>query len=459
MLNFLKKGSLNASIPAPVLNNSTGNNVTLSGVTNINSANVSGALNAAGAVTFSGNLNVTGNSIFNGTINATGNKTFSGSFSQSGASTFIGNFGQSGTLVSTGTWNHTGILNQTGAAFFKGSVIIDSTDASTTISGSNSQFNVITNFGVSGILNVTGSCNISGALHAINGNIIHTGSFNHSGATILLGETRNTGDFAVVGTSTLSGRVSAPSGITTSGNITSPSLVLNRNLTTSPSGGAIEYGNDGRFYFSNGISGAPNRSVLNQVYSIASSSASNSITLSNTGTFYPILNSTGIYLTTGTYKLAYNVNFGNTGTANYIRLGIFSSGNSVFSKRHGLAYKRWVANSSTVGYGFNITGSGYNSGSVNIFGTNRSDETYVYGNPYGDASSLYIDTNHANYLNNFIFDCVVTLTGNAKVFPVVNPSAAAMGNIIIREFNMQITQLTTGTGVGLASASGPWSNA
>jgi len=461
--NLTILGTLNATIPASTLNNSTGNNVTLSGTTNLNSANFSGNINSAGTNTFSGNLNVTGNSVFNGTITATGNKTFSGGFSQTGNSSFFGDFTQSGTLFSTGNWNHTGNFNQTGISAFLGSVSINSPNGAFNFSGNSSKFNIISDFGVNGITNITGSCNITGAQHGIAGNIIHTGSFSHSGDTILIGATRNTGDFFVIGTSVLSGRATFPSGIILSGNSSAPELVLNRNLTTTPSGGAIEYGNDGRFYFSNEISGAPNRISFNPTYSIVCPTTGNSIALSNTGIFYSILNNTGIYLTTGTYKFSYNVNFGNTGSANYIRLGLFASGTPSFTKRHGLAYQRHSTTSPLVLYGTNINGFGYGYGSTNIFGTTNADGAYVFATPIGGTygvASLYINTDSINsILNNFVFDCVVTLVHNTKVFPVVNPSYQPMSNIVINEFNMQITQLTTGTGLGLASASGPWSNA
>ena len=461
--NLTILGTLNATIPASTLNNSTGNNVTLSGTTNLNAANFSGNINSAGTNTFSGDLNVSGNSIFNGTILATGNKTFSGSLSQSGNSNFFGALGHSGTLVSTGAWNHTGAFNQTGDSFFKGNVSIDSAGSELTFSGTAAKFNVISDFGVSGITNITGSCNISGVQHVIQGNITHTGNFNHSGATVLIGETRNTGNFAVIGNTSFSGnvnftgRATATSGISVSGNASAPALVLNRNLTTSPSGGAIEYGSNAAFYITSEATGAPNRALLNPTYSIIASSNSSTLNLANTGVFYPILNNTGIYLTTGTYQFYYNVNFGNPSSANYIRLGLFSSGNPVFNKRHGLAYKRHTLNGNYIGYSYNITGNGY-GGAQNIFGSTTADQSYVYAFAYSDQYNLYIDPNGSLALNNFLFDCVVTLTGNAKVFPVVNPQVSAMSNIDIREFNMRVTQLTTGTGVGLVTASGPWSN-
>lgn len=462
--NVTVVGALNATIPASNLNNSTGNNVTLSGTTNLNAANFSGNINSAGANTFSGNLNVSGNSVLNGTITATGAKTFSGALSQSGNSNFFGALGHTGTLISTGTWNHTGAFNQTGDFSSSGNVSINSTNASFTFSGSNSRFNVLSSFGVSGTANITGSCNITGSQHSIAGNIVHTGAFNHSGATALIGETRNTGNFAVVGDSSFSGNLTCTgqsvmlSGVSASGTSSAPALLLRQNLTTAPSGGAIEYANNGAFFISTEATGAPNRALLNPTYSIIAPSNSATLNLASTGVFYPILDNTGIYLSTGTYQFFYNVNFGNAGAANYIRLGLFSSGNPVFNKRHGLAYKRYGVSNLYSDFSFNITGSGYGYGATNIFGTTRADESYVFASGGASFYGLYIDANSTNLLNNFLFESVVTLTGNAKIFPVVSPSAAAMNSIQIREFNMRVTQLTTGTGVGLGSASGPWSN-
>jgi hypothetical protein len=462
--NLTVLGTLNATIvPASTLDGSTGNNVTLSGTTNLNSANFSGNINSAGTNTFSGNLNVTGNSVFNGTITATGNKTFSGGFSQTGNSSFFGSFTQSGTLFSTGVWNHTGNFNQTGDCAFLGAMSINSPNAAFNFSGANSNFNINSNLGVNGTVNITGSCNITGALHAIAGDVVHSGAFNHSGATVLIGETRNTGNFTVVGSSSfsgnsvLTGRATITSGISVSGSASAPALVLNRNLTTSPSGGAIEYGSNGAFYLTTETLGAPLRFMLNPSYSIIAPSNSNTISLASTGTFYPILNNTGIYLTTGTYHFFYNVNFSNATTASWVRMGLQSAGNSVFTKRHGLAHKRMTVNGNYIGYSYNITGNGY-GGPQNLFGSTTADASYVYAIPYGDAYNLQIDTNGALTSNNFVFDCVVTLTGTCKVLPVINPSNVTTMTVGIREFNMRVTQLTAGTGIGLDSASGPWSN-
>ncbi len=415
--NLTVLDNLTAPLIGFQLINSTGINVTLSGTTNLNNANFSGNINSAGTNTFSGDLNVSGNSILNGTITATGNKTFSGAFSQTGNSSFFGNFAQSGTLFSTGTWNHTGNFNQTGSSAFLGSVSINSSNAAFDFFGNNSNFNITSNLGVNGVVNITGDCNITGAQH------------------------------------TIGGRSRFLNGITLSGN-----------LAASPIGGTVEYNNDGRFYFTNQIPGqSPNRALVNPIYSIIAPRASNTLILNSTSTFFPILNNTGIYLTTGTYHFLYNVNFSNEGVngQNYIRLGIFSSGNAVFGKRHGLAHKRFTTSGSLIGYSFNIDGNGY-AGTQNFYGP-QTDQTYVFAVPHeSDQTNLYINSNPNvadTPLNNFLFDCIVTLTGNAKVFPVVGPSLITTMTVGVREFNMRVTQLTTGAGLGLDSASGPWSNA
>lgn len=437
--NLTILGTLNATIPASTLNNSTGNNVTLSGTTNLNSANFSGNINSAGTNTFSGNLNVTGNSVFNGTITATGNKTFSGGFSQTGNASFFGGFTQSGTLFSTGVWNHTGNFNQTGDSSFVGSVSINSPNGAFNFSGNSSKFNIISDFGISGITNITGSCNITGAQHVIAGNIIHTGRFSHSGDTILIGETRNTGNFSVIGTSVLSGRATFSSGIT-----------LSRNLTTAPSGGAIEYGNDGRFYFSNEISGAPNRTLLNPTYSYVAPQpffAGNG----TSGTVNALLGTTGIYLNTGTYHFYYNTRLTKGLNNRQIELGI--TGNAAnFTHRFGLVEKRHYT------YSYPSIGRSYN-----ITGLNSTSAVFGYGVGGGNLESLTIDNgpynSDQNYINNFVFDCVVTITGLTKVRPycrfIDDISAEAFTGT---QFNMRVTQLTTGTGIGLSSASGPWSD-
>lgn len=453
--NLTVLGSLSATIPASTLNNSTGNNVTLSGTTNLNAANFSGNINSAGTNTFSGNLNVSGNSVFNGTITATGAKTFSGSLSQSGNANFFGALAHSGTLVSTGAWNHTGAFNQTGDISFRGSVSINSPSAAFTFSGNSSKFNVISDFGVSGVTNITGSCNITGAAHAIAGNIIHTGSFNHSGNTVLIGETRNTGDFAVVGNSSFSGRATAASGISVSGNASAPALVLNHNLVTSPSGGAIEYGSNGAFYLTNEISGAPNRALLNPVYSYVSPQQF-FVGNAGTGVTSLLLGSTGIYLNTGTYHINYNTRLTKGPNSRAIWLGITGNQNS-FTQKFGTASKLVYAYGGTTYF--------ENAYSRIISGDVASSAVFQSGagGTYSDGDLGIDSSSDDKFLKYFTFDCVVTITGRTKVQPFfrINPAESTMTTteaVTGTQFNMRITQLTTGTGVGLGSASGPWSD-
>jgi hypothetical protein len=456
--NVTVLGTLNATIPASTLNNSTGNNVTLSGTTNLNSANFSGDISSAGTNTFSGSLNVTGNSIFNGTITATGNKTFSGNFSQTGNSSFFGSFTQSGSLFSTGGWNHTGTFNQTGDASFKGNVSINATSAAFNFSGNSAKFNIISDFGVSGVTNITGSCSITGAQHAIAGDIIHTGSFNHSGSTVLIGETRNTGSFAVIGNSLFSGNAvftgsaAITSGVSASGTSSAPALVLNRNLTTNASGGAIEYGSDGRFYFTNETTGSPNRTSLNPVYSYVSP-LNYFFGNSWTGTTSLLLGVTGIYLNTGTYHINYNTRLDKGGTQRAIWMGITGNANN-FTQRLGLVSKSVYAYTSFYENAFSRLITGDSSTSA-VF-QSGANATYTDGDLGIDSS---VDSKFNKY---FTFDCVVTITGLTKVQPFfrINPGEtmptpeAVTGS----QFNMRVTQLTTGTGLGLSSASGPWSN-
>lgn len=445
--NLTVLGVLNATIPAPILNNSTGNNVTLSGVTNINNANFSGNINSAGTNTFSGN------SIFNGLITATGNKTFSGNFSQSGNSSFLGAVNHSGNLTCTGVWSHTGSFNQTGDSFFKGNVSIDGTNSSLSFTGTNSQINFISNLNINGVTNITGNCNITGSLHALRGDITHSGAFNHSGSTVLIGETRNTGNFTVFGNSSFSGSATITSGVSLSGSSSAPALVLNRNLITSPSGGAIEYGSNGLFYLTNEITGAPNRALLNSVYSYISPQQF-FIGNAGTGVTSLLLGSTGIYLNTGTYHINYNTRLTKGTTQRAIWLGITGNQNS-FTQKLGVVSK--------LVYSYN----GYyeNAYSRIISGDTASSAVFQSGaNPTYIEGDLGIDTSTDDkFLKYFTFDCVVTITGRTKVQPFfrINPTETMTPSteaVTGSQFNMRITQLTTGTGVGLASASGPWSD-
>lgn len=430
--DFTVLGTLNATIvPAISLNGAQGNNLTLSGTTNLNNANFSGNAIVANALTTSGNLNVSGNSIFNGTITATGNKTFSGTFSQSGASTFIGNINHNGALTSTGIWNHTGVFNQSGDTYSNGTL---------THTGAAFFNNSYTGFTISGAglgqavtvyspVNIIGDVEISGQSLILKNDISHSGAFSQTGAVFVTGDVRVSGNSTIVGTSTLSGNTSVINGaLNLSGNASSPTLLLNKNLTTTPSGGAIEY--DRALFATTELTGAGNRSLINQTFSyIAPENFYAAVPTINAT--IPLLGDTGIYLNTGRYHIKYDVKFSRT-LAQALSLGI-SGNNPNITNRIGT-----LTSSPAVGAAA-MTRTGF-------FGTGQVNNILVSGVAFV-----------ANGNNFYSFDATVTVTGLTKIRPIFITDAAE--TTTGTAFSMQVTQLATGTGVGLVGANGPWSNA
>jgi hypothetical protein len=257
--------------------------------------------------------------------------------------------------------------------------------------------------GVNGVVNITGSCNVTGAQHVIAGR-----------STFLNG------------------------------------IALSGGLTTNPIGGAVEYGNDGKFYFTNEIAGSPNRALANPVYSYM---APQPFFVGNgtSGTVNLLLGSTGIYLNTGTYHIYYNTRLTKATTNRAIDLGITGSA-PAFTHRFAIGEKRnYINGPNTVGYSYSSWGNITPSASVFVYGTGGLESMTI------DASGTTVD---GGFLSNFIFDCTVTITGLTKVQPYCrfNQNIAAEA-FTGTHFFMRVTQLTTGTGHGLASASGPWSNA
>jgi hypothetical protein len=435
--DFTVLGTLNATIvPAISLNGAQGNNLTLSGTTNLNNANFSGNAIVAGTLTTSGNLNVSGNSIFNGTVTATGNKTFSGTFSQSGASTFIGNINHNGALTSTGIWNHTGVFNQSGNLYSNGSLVH---------TGEAFFNNSYTGFTISGLgvgqavtiyspVNIIGDVDISGQSLILKNNISHSGAFTQTGAVFVTGDVRVSGNSTIVGTSTLSGNTSVTNGaLNLSGNASSPTLYLNKNVTTNPSGGALEY--DRAFFATTELTGAPHRALINQTYSyIAPQNFYAAVPTAHANV--PLLENTGIYLNTGRYHIKYDIKFSQAGiTAKDIALGI--SGDHFTNRIGTLTSSPGLNQAAVVRTGF--------------FG-----QTYTKGII---ASGVDINNTTADTWNGFYtFEATVTITGQTKVRPIFRIGASPVA-ITGRAFSMEVTQLTTGTGVGLVGASGPWSDA
>lgn len=432
--DFTVLGTLNATIvPAISLNGAQGNNLTLSGTTNLNNANFSGNVIVANTLTTSGNLNVSGDSVFNGTVTATGNKTFSGVFSQSGASTFIGNINHNGALTSTGIWNHTGAFNQSGNLYSNGSLVH---------TGEAFFNNSYTGFTISGVgvgqavtiyspLNIVGDTEISGQSLILKNDISHSGAFSQTGAVFITGDLRVSGNSTIVGTSTLSGNTSVINGaLNLSGNASSPTLYLNKNVTTNPSGGALEY--DRAFFATTELTGAPHRALINQTYSyIAPQNFYAAVPTANA--IVPLLGDTGIYLNTGRYHIKYDVKFSRT-LAQALSLGI-SGNNSNITNRIG------TLTSSPAAGAAEMTRTGF-------FGTTAVNSILATG-------GAFIANVNANHF--YSFDATVTITGLTKIRPIFITNAAE--NTTGTAFSMQVTQLATGTGVGLVGASGPWSDA
>jgi len=457
--NLIVSDSFTAPIIGLQLINSTGISVTLSGTTNLNSANFSGNINSAGTNTFSGNLNVSGNSVFNGTITATGSKTFSGTLSQTGNFTLFGGLNHSGDFVSTGSFSHSGVLTNSGDVNFvgdlssKGNVTFNGDgNKNFQFTGNGANFTVSgASFNVNAALNLTGDLFVTGNQHNFVGTIFHTGNVNDSGQFIHVGEVRNTGALTNVGLTNLNGRVSAPSGITFSGNPYTPAITLQKNLVNlaDPSGGAIEYGANGQFYFTNETAGYTNRTVLNPIYSFFLPSQYFVGGLSSGANTLP-LGDTGVYLNTGTYHITYNARFKKGFPDRTVIMGITGGELSNFTNRFGSISKRNLTDTSNAGFSFNITGI-TPTAAVFTSGTSGKNESLTI-----DGS---IDSRSLGY---FQFDCVVSVTALTKVRPFIRciDSLAFPGESITgSQFVMRVTPLSTGIGSGLASASGPWTAA
>jgi hypothetical protein len=425
-------GTLNATIvPAISLNGAQGNNLTLSGTTNLNNANFSGTAKIAGETTLSGNLNVSGDALLNGTITATGNKSFSGTFFQSGNSLFSGNINHNGSLISTGAWSHTGTLYQSGNVNSIGSL---------SHSGEASFNNSFTGFLISGggagqsatiysPLNIIGDTDISGASMIVKNALSHSGLFSQTGNVFITGDVRVSGNSTVVGASTISGNATITNGaLNLSGNASSPSVVFSKSLTTAASGGALEY--DRSFFVTTETTGAPNRALVNQTFSyLAPANFYAAIPTANTAT--PLLGDTGIYLNTGRYHIKYDVRFGK-GDAAGISLGITGNQSNITNRVGSLVSSVAANNAAMFRTGF--------------FGTDAVNRIFLTGVAFGTT-----DYNFSS------FDAIITITGLTKIRPIfaLNAAEAITGSA----FSMQVTQLSTGTGIGLVGANGPWSDA
>lgn len=424
---YLKVANLDANVN-PNLINRTGNNLTLSGQTNIENLAVSGNQAIAGGLTVSGALNVTGNTVLGGTITATGNKSFSGTLSQSGslnvfgAQSISGNLRVTGDIYCTGNFSANGNISFTGGYSQTGGFFVNSNNGSIVFTGN----------GASHKFSVFGPMSLNGVIYH-SGDFIHTGNFYNTGNFVNTGSFTNVGDSIVNGSQTVTGSISSnrlfTTGIITSGTSNTAALLIRNNLTSSPSGGAVEYSR-GQFFATNELTGAPNRALVNQTFSYIA--PQNFYTATQTANVVTsLLGNTGIYLNTGRYHIKYDVRFVLTGAPN-ISLGI-TGDNSNITNRFGS-----LTNSSALSTAA-VTRSGF-------FSTGSTNGIFVSGS---------ITTANGN--NFYSFDSTVTITGLTKIRPIF--AISSVQNITGSAFSMQVTQLATGTGVGLVGANGPWSDA
>lgn len=422
-IRTLKVDNLIASV-TPNLVNATGNNLTISGQTNIQQAAISGNASIGGNATITGTLNVTGNTVLAGTVYSTGEKTFSGTLNQSGSLSIFGTESISGGLNVTGdvyctgnalikgNVNITGNYSQTGVFFLN----TNNSNAVITGAGANHKFSVIAPMVFSGIIFHSGDLNSTGTF-------LHKGNFSNSGTF------SNTGDFTVFGNVTATGNFAASkvfaTGITATGTSSTPALIVQSNLTSSPSGGAIEY-NKNYFSLTTESTGSPTRSIVNQTFSyIAPQNFYAATPIANITT--PLLGNIGIYLNTGRYRIKYDLRF--AGSARSIALGI--TGNHFMNRIGCLSSVPDIGSNTLSRTGF--------------FGTGLIEGILVSGEAMIAAGN-----------NFYSFDAALTITGLTKIRPIFRSATAAA--ITGYAFAMEVTQLTTGTGIGLIGANGPWSD-
>lgn len=427
---YLKVTNLDANV-AVNLTDKTGTNLTLSGQTNVQNFAVSGNQTIASGLTVSGDLNVTGNTVLAGTITSTGNKSFSGLLNQSGnvnifgAESVSGNLRVTGDIYCTGNFSANGNVSFTGGYSQTGSFFINSNGNPIVFTGNGGSHQFV----------VFAPMSLNGAIYH-NGAFLHSGNFSNSGNIVNTGSLTNIGDLTVNGN--ISSNKVSTTGIITSGTSNTAAFLIRNNLTSSPSGGALEY-NIGQFFTTNELTGAPTRALVNQTFSyLAPQNFYSATPTANAVT--PLLGSTGIYLNTGRYNIKYEVRFAKPGTTGRVlTLGITGS-QPCITDRIG----SFVSSPSTGTVGnASVTRKAF-------FGTGATDNIFT-----GVSN---IDGNSSDTFNSFYtFDTTVTITGLTKIRPIFSISFAE--TLTGRAFSMQVTQLATGTGVGLVGANGPWSDA
>ncbi len=437
-IRTLRVDNLIASV-IPNLTNVTGNNLTISGQTNIQQATISGNASIGGNATITGALNVTGNTVLAGTVYSTGNKTFSGVLTQSGSLNVFGTESISGGL------NVTGDIYCTGNALIKGNVSITGNHSQTGqffLNSNNSEI-IFTGNGGSHKFSVFGPIKLVGSI-THNGDFSSSGDFNHTGLFVNTGSFTNHGNSTINGTSTVNGNQTVTgniaaskvfaSGITATGTASTPALILQKNTTTNPSGGAIEY-NGNAYSLTTESTGSPTRSIINQTFSyIAPNNFVFNFTTGVNGCRF--LNNTGIYLSTGTYKIETNLVIRKGTTIPAASFGISGSSTYQFNYRCGRVWIQDADDTTNATKTILITGNS----STNMF-----------------SGAFAAPTMPASYS----LEAVITITGNNhKIFPFLHSNTAnATGNTTGINFHMLVTQLSTGTGINTPSFNGPWSDA
>lgn len=435
----LKVGNLITTL-VPSLVNVTGNNMTLSGTTNIVNANVSGNLGVTGNLSVTGAATLSNNVSLLGTVYATGNKTFSGVFNQSGDvnvygktfvsgdSTFTGNVNITGNLFLKGNQNITGNFIHTGQHFVNSNntEIIFTGDG-----GSNHAFRIYAPIYLTGEIHHAGGTLFRNGNSTSEGNISNKGNFENTGNFNLWGGNAiiNTGTSVI-----FNANPKFNSGVSCSGDSIVPSLKINPNLVSAPSGGAIEY-SGGQFFATNELIGTPTRALINQTYSYFS--PLNFYVGSGSNITIPLLGNTGIYLNTGKYKIKYDVKFNKPLPVSLISLGITGNQSSIVYPIASLTSSVAVPATSlpvAVTRGFS-----------------SSSETPVDNIFLSGANTV------GGGLNFYSFESVVSINQLTKIRPIYKTSTA---NAVITGvyLTMEAIMLATGTGLGLTEANGPWSS-
>jgi len=422
----------------PSLVGVTGSNMTLNGITNIATGNVSGNLGVTGNLLVRGSTILSGNVSFLGALLATGNKTFSGILNQSGDisvygknfisgdSSLTGNVNITGNLFLQGNQNITGNLTHTGKHF------VNSNNNNITFTGNGANHALI----IFAPTYLTGAMYHAGGDLFRNGNSTSTGKITNEGDFDNVGNFSNVGNFnlwgsAVINTGTSINFNANPkfnSGVSCSGNSITPSIRINPNLVSDPSGGAIEYSR-GQFFATNELIGTPTRSLINQTYSFYAQAPF----FTGSGNFpaQPILGNTGIYLNTGIYNLDYRIRLNSKIATVSIAFGISGNGNNFANNISHLMSATAIDNAPTF-----ISGTTSNIASNTILLTG--------------IDTAIDDNNHYNFKSTF---CI---TGLTKVYPMIAfTNSAASTKITGAAFDMTISHLSTGT--GNPTFNGPWS--